>query len=51
MKCFKIEAIEYGWFECRIGKGYVEVSDFLGYDFSKEFLVELSKVLNKSSKE
>ena len=43
MKFFKIESIEYGWFECRIGKHYVEASDYLGYDMSKEFL---SKLLN-----
>ena len=51
MKFFKIESIEYGWFECRIGKHYVEASDYLGYDMSKEFLSKLIKVLKKSSKE
>lgn len=51
MKCFKIESIEYGWFEFRIGKHYVESSDFLGYDMPAEFLSKLIKILNKSSKE
>lgn len=51
MKCFKIESIEYGWFECRIGKYYIEASDYLGYDMPKEFLSKLIKVLKKSSKE
>lgn len=51
MKCFKIESIEYGWFECRIGKHYIEASDYLGYDMSKEFLRKLIQVLKKSSKE
>lgn len=51
MRSFKIESIEYGWFEFRIGKNYVEASDYLGYDISKELLVKLSKVLKGSSKE
>lgn len=51
MRSFKIESIEYGWFECRIGKDYIETSDYLGYDFSKELLVKLLKVLRGSSKE
>lgn len=51
MKCFKIESIEYGWFACRIGKHYVEVSDYLGYDMSKEFLGKLIKVLKGTLKE
>lgn len=51
MNCFKIETIEYGWFECRIGKYYIEASDFLGYDISKEFLSKLNRVLNESSRE
>lgn len=51
MKCFKIESIEYGWFEYRIGKYYVEASNYLGYDMSKEFLSKLNKVLQESSKE
>ncbi len=50
MKCFKIESIEYGWFECRIGKHYVEASDYLGYDMPKEFLSKLIKVLKGSLK-
>ena len=45
MKCFKIEAIEYGWFECRIGNHYLEASDYLGYDVSREFLVKILGVL------
>lgn len=51
MRCFKIESIEYGWFECRIGKYYIDASDYLGYDISKEFLMKLLKVLKGSSKE
>ncbi len=51
MKCFKIESIEYGWFEFRIGKHYVEASDFLGYNIATEFLSKLIKVLKESSKE
>lgn len=51
MKCFKIEAIEYGWFECRIGKHYLEASDYLGYDVSREFLVKLLRVLADSPEE
>ncbi len=51
MKCFKIESIEYGWFEYRIGKHYVEASDYLGYDVSREFLFKLLKMLKGSSKE
>ena len=51
MRCFKIESIEYGWFEFRIGEHCVEASDFLGYDMPAEFLSKLIKVLNKSAKE
>lgn len=51
MKCFKIESIEYGWFEYRIGNHYLEASDYLGYDIAKEFLIKLIKVLKKSSEE
>ena len=51
MRCFKIESIEYGWFECRIGKYRIDASDYLGYDISKEFLMKLLKLLKGSSKE
>ena len=51
MKCFKIESIEYGWFDFRIGKHYFIASDYLGYDMPKEFLDKLIKVLKESSKE
>ena len=51
MRCFRIESIEYGWFEFRIGKYYVEASDFLGYDMPTEFLNKLVKILKESSKE
>ena len=51
MRCFKIESIEYGWFECRIGKYRIDASDYLGYDISKEFLMKLLKILKGSSKE
>lgn len=51
MRSFKIESIEYGWFEFRIGKDHVVASDYLGYDISKELLVKLLKVLKGSSKE
>ncbi len=51
MKCFKIESIEYGWFEYRIGQYYVEASDYLGYDVSKEFLFKLLRVFKGSLKE
>ena len=49
MRCFRIESIEYGWFEFRIGKYYVEASDFLGYDMPTEFLNKLVKILKESS--
>jgi len=51
MKCFKIESIEYCWFEYRIGKYYVEASDYLGYDLPKEFLFKLLRVFKGSLKE
>ena len=51
MKCFKIDSIEYGWFEFRIGMYYVEASDFLGYDIPTEFISKLIKVLKESPKE
>lgn len=51
MKCFKIDSIEYGWIEFRIGGHYVEASDFLEYDMPTEFLSKLIKVLKESSKE
>ncbi len=51
MKCFKIESLEYGWFECRIGKYHIEASDYLGYDMPKELLSKLIKLLKGSSKE
>ncbi len=51
MKCFKIESIQHGWFECRISKYLVEASDYLGYDISKEFLTKFIKVLKGPSKE
>lgn len=51
MKCFKIEEISYGWFEFRIGKHYLEASDFLGYDLPAELLSALIKVLKEPSKE
>jgi len=51
MGWFKIESIEYGWFEFRIGEYYVTVSDFLEYNMPAEFLSKLIKVLKGSSKE
>ncbi len=51
MKCFKIDSIEYGWFEFRVGSYDIEASDYLGYDISGEFLSKLIKVLDCQSKE
>lgn len=51
MRCFKIESIEYGWFDFRIGTLYRGVSDYLGYDMPVEFLSKLLKILRSSSKE
>ena len=50
--CFKIEAIEYGWFGLRIGSdGYAESSDYLGYDFPKKLLHAVWNVLQNDVKE
>lgn len=51
MKCFKIESIEYGWFEWKIYNEYIETSSWLGFDSSKDFLEKLVKLFNGSSKE
>ncbi len=47
----KIESIEYGWFKMRIGRDWIEVSDYLDYDFPKELLRKVWNVLLEDGKE
>lgn len=51
MKIFKINSIEYGWFEIRLGKYYIECSDFLGCDSPKYLLGAVLDLLEKKSSE
>lgn len=51
MNVFKIESIEYGWFNIRIGKCYIECSDYLSCDSPKMFLRAIISLANNDTKE
>lgn len=55
MRCFldmfKILSVQYGWFEIRMGKSYLECSDYLGYDAPKALLQAVINVAKNVSQE
>lgn len=51
MKCIKINSIEYGWFEARMGSLLIEASDFLGYDMPKKLLEKVLRLVKGKSVE
>ena len=48
---FKIDRIEYGWFDMELGANFIEVSDFLGYDMPKKFLGKIIRIINENAEE
>lgn len=51
MNWFKIQSIEYGWWEAQIGACYIECSNYLNYDMPKELLRKILRLLKGSSVE
>lgn len=49
MNYFKIQSIEYGWWQAQMGKLWLECSDYLNYDMPKELLRKILKLLNGNS--
>lgn len=48
---FKINSIEYGWFEMCISTHYIVASDFMGYDMPQKFLSKVFRVLTQNTEE
>lgn len=51
MQILKIESIKHGWFEMRIGKHYIDCSDYLGTDTPKDLLEAVYNLLQKKTEE